>query len=503
MASPSPLPFPKYVISEALSVAISRPSCARIACDAIHLLKASTGAAGRHAPCPEGGKLRQLELSKQWLHAWMYLRPGVQRLSGAAAGEEEMDLQAWLQRAVEELVSSCSEAQAAKDSSSAMGPSSLIAWMAEMAMSLGMTAMQAGLWKECHAAMLCCFQLCSKYACPGTAAAEQQSILQLGLAPSACAAAHALLQLFQQHASSTASSLPAPPILSFLSAPRLHLEPSPADSSIREEAMARPQALVEAAQDLLASCRKTMQEQGQRGVRGTAAVAGSLGAISAVEIESLEFRAATFLLSEVGQKRALQALLLSPGLRGADLEPLAAACLERQPWRNVGIACAVMGFALRTENSAEDPDYVLIARVSECVCLSGLCLSWFCLSPISQEHLPEPASLLPLPRPSGRSTSSATPTPSSSVCASGPWPPWKASRALPTPIRAIRITWPRSRSIALLPVPTQHLRSSGCPPHAATRHCGTLRAVLWVPLLLTQPQMSPARYPRRASAILS
>ena len=365
---PSPPSLPKYVISEALSVAISRPSCARIACDAIHLLKSSTGAAGRHAPCPEGGEsLRQLELSKQWLQAWTYLKPGG-RLGSAAAGGEEMDLQAWLQQAVEELVSSCSKIQGAKDSSSAVGPSSLIAWMAEMGMSLGMTAMQAGLWKECHAAMLCCFQLCSKYACPAASATEHPPILQLGLSPSACAAAHALLQLFQQHAGSKAASLPAPSNLSFLSVPQLHIVPTPAAISAREEAMSRPQELVEAAQDLLASCRKKMQEQVQQGVTETAAaVAGGPGAISAVEIESLEFRAATFLRSEVGQKRALQALLSSPGLRGADLEPLAAACLEQQPWRNVGIACAVMGFALRTESTAVDPDYVLIARVSECI----------------------------------------------------------------------------------------------------------------------------------------
>lgn len=272
-----------------------------------------------------------------------------------------MGLQAWLQQAVEELVSACSMVQAADGSSWVVEPS-MVAWMAEMAMSLGVAAMQAELWKECHAAMLCCFQLCNKSAFPAaTAAQELPPVLQISLFPSGCAAAQALLQLFLQHASSKTSGLPAPSVFSLLSASCLRLAPTSTASTAHEEAPTRPQVLVEAAQDLLASCRKTMKAQVQQGA-GTAA-ADRPGTISAVEIESLEFRAATYLRSEVGQKRALQALLSSPGLRGADLEPLAAACLERQPWRNVGIACAVMGFALRVEHSAADPDYVLIARV--------------------------------------------------------------------------------------------------------------------------------------------
>ena len=298
-------------------------------------------------------------------------------------GERVASLQEWMGKVVDEISSFCAIGE--EDSvTEAQTPGGVVeadrTWLAKIAMAAALEAFQAELWPQCYGASICCLHLINKLShCPSSNLGV--SSLDGLSAPSACTAAHALLSMFRRRIAIGRRADGATMMSSglVLRDPITWRPVGPTGG-----AAAPPMALVGAAQELLGVCRKKAlrrrhqrpqpppvdgRQQQHQSRPEEPSHGGSTENDLGLVLHMLEFRASTYAVSESGQKQALQALMeLSKAggvtVRGADLKQLASLCLEDgQPWRDVPMACVLLGLAIKAEHGLPSPDFPVIAQV--------------------------------------------------------------------------------------------------------------------------------------------
>ena len=305
----------------------------------------------------------------------MHLKPH----PGKGEEEEEpgtISLMDWFSKAAEELASICVSREMNSNASElpvGEEEAAAVSWLAQAAMAMGIEAFQAGLWPQCYGASTCSFRLSRRHS-----RGQDRDITTLSRMQvlSACMAAHALLELFGCRVKGCwESAANKSAMTGFVLHSPVTWKPIASTAG-----GVPPSALLHAARELLEIIREVLSQRDQSSsqsveVQGCQPNKDQNGDGSSKDLHPLllmlEFRACTYASDESGQRQALQALVELPGLgatsrvRGADFLQLAALCLEEEggSWRNVPMACAVLGFAIRAEHSLPSPDFPTIAQV--------------------------------------------------------------------------------------------------------------------------------------------
>ena len=373
----------KGIISKALACNPT-PSIAHFVCEAIRILRGPAIAARQlssTAPPRKSNsdiKLEVVQLTKLWMESWMHLKP-----HPGKGGEEvvgNISLVDWFSKAAEELALLCVSREMNSDASELPvdeEEASHLSWLAQAAMAMGNEAFQSGLWPQCYGASTCCFRL-SRMQSHG----QDRDITTLSQMQvlSACMAAHALLKLFACRVKGCwGSAANKSAMTSFVLLSPVTWKPIASTAGGFP-----PSALLHAARELLMISRKVLSQRDQSPpqsveVQGCQPIIEQNGDRSLDDLRPLlfmlEFCVCTYASDESGQRQALQGLVELPGMgatsrvRGADFLQLAALCLEEEggSWRNVPMACAALGFAIRAEHSLPSPDFPIIAQVDVCV----------------------------------------------------------------------------------------------------------------------------------------
>ncbi|GAX77513.1 hypothetical protein CEUSTIGMA_g4957.t1 [Chlamydomonas eustigma] len=352
------------IITEALACANNSQSNALVACKAVETLRSrvlsrtsfqveSTSTSTRlHITC--------------LLLSW----PGSQdEVGGTRLAPRVM----WVQAGVQELDKLCSLIDAwglgykhdegdAKIGAEDASCNSLLLWITQAAMHVALIAQGSDAWSDACQAYLCCMQIaqlaCSHLACPNTGF---HSSMQNLVALSASSAASILVQRCKtsKNISSHNLSLSAHFLKSLLLNPTSSHKSCIHDSSQQEErsVVSFPDMLL-IIKELIQICEKmAVVDQGlyhsNHQLNSYPALHTDLRGDMQKYLSIMRFYVSTYQRDEGGQIQSLQALLECPGLKQQELLDLADLCLEEEAWRNVPMACAILGFLLRTALQSE------------------------------------------------------------------------------------------------------------------------------------------------------